>query len=974
MFNTKSVSTESTLMTDAPKKQKSQFINCLIEKVHGVDFSSGWASFRVLKTGRSNPRNIFIDDTAIPLPSKFTVTLRNFEEDIINSLSAGSQLRLSGNFINNHPYGIQLIAEDLAFVFPESDDEIERFISSNRLIKSVIKEDLLKQIILQSKRKNKSLNLLLSSVDNLRDLYIPELDDGKCLDIAYTWNFLRFERLAIDHLRDSLSIDISELELKRIFRFFTAEYDDLISLTNNNSDVNDFKSEVHLFSFMKGYRQKYIKEDERYTSSSKPFTFNEKFSEEFAKNFIENVLNFIRKYPYFLMNGERINFTIADRWAKELKLNINDDDRYNALTIFVINLLADQSGDTAIPRNTLISGIQKYEKSLSYNDVREILSRQMKKWNIFLRTLRKDKDGELTPHYTYKNTFIQELKIAEKIKDMIHCEKIFSDNDIARIEKRLNDPSCILDESQKMAVRAFFSNNFSIMTGGPGTGKTTTIQNIVRLIFDELEVFAVYLLAPTGIASKRIRANLSEEFAYQFKTEQLLCGTIHSEMYKSQYSYNKPIVASNKVVYIIDESSMLDNDLFYRFTQYLETVQEKVPDIKLCLSLVGDINQLPPVSKGQVMRDLLNFHEQNDELGKPNYSLTYLQKIHRTSNKSMISENAAKIIKGIVPETTGILGEDDYVFLPTKSDEETMDVIKDSVCRLINEFGYKKEDIQFIIPQTTGEVGENKLNETLRWYLNTSFNLEDVDSNKLVYSNVKLKTLLYGDRVMFTKNHKENNGKKELTQSEKNVFNGEIGYVINNPDLSKELEVDLSDRVVKFKNSSDQAIINSTKLAYSITVHKSQGSESPVIVMPISAAHHYMLTNNLIYTGVTRAKKLLLLIGDEKAYATGIKKIGNSLRRTGLCYELVTDFNENRKKLLESSLDNFTSSDNNEINDEIKISFIVHLNKHLVRRFDEFEDNELFDQGSDEDSKLDMILKETSDDKDAFNDGSPMPF
>ena len=144
--------------------------------------------------------------------------------------------------------------------------------------------------------------------------------------------------------------------------------------------------------------------------------------------------------------------------------------------------------------------------------------------------------------------------------------------------------------------------------------------------------------------------------------------------------------------------------------------------------------------------------------------------------------------------------------------------------------------------------------------------------------------------------------------------------------------------------------------------------------MPISTAHHYMLINNLIYTGVTRAKKLLLLIGDEKAYAAGIKKIDNSLRRTGLCYELVTDFNENRKKLLVSSLDNFTSSDNNELNDEIKISFIVHLNKHLVRRFEEFEDNELFDQGSDEDSKLDTILKETSDDKDAFNDGSPMPF
>ena len=974
MFNTKSVSAENSPIMEATKKSKTQFINCLIEKVHGVDFNTGWASFRVLKTGRNNPRNIFIDDTAIALPSKFTVTLRNFEEDVINSLSAGTLLRLSGNFINNHPYGIQLIAEDLAFVFPETDDEIERFISSNRLIKSVIKDDLLKQIILQSKRKNKSLNLLLSSVDNLRDLYIPELDDGKCLDIAYTWNFLRFERSAIDYLRNALSVDISELELKRIFRFFTTEYDDLISLTNDNSDVNDFKSSVHFFSFMKGYRQKYTGKDERYTSSSKPFVFNEAFTEEFAKNFIENVLSFIRKYPYFLMNGERINFTIADKWAKELKLNINDDERYNALTIFVINLLADQSGDTAIPRNTLISGIQKYEKSLSYNDVREILSRQMKQWNIFLRTLSKDKGGELTPHYTYKNTFIQELKIAQKIKDMINCEKIFSDNDIARIEKRLNDPSCILDESQKTAVRAFFSNNFSIMTGGPGTGKTTTIQNIVRLIFDELEGFSVYLLAPTGIASKRIRSNLSEEFAYQFKTEQLLCGTIHSEMYKSQYSNSKSIISSNKVVYIIDESSMLDNDLFYRFTQYLETVQKKLPDIKLCLSLVGDINQLPPVSKGQVMRDLLSFHEQNDELDKPNYSLTYLQKIHRTSNKSMIAENAAKIIQGIVPDTKGVLGEDDYVFLPTKSDEETMDTIKDSVCRLINEFGYKKEDIQFIIPQSTGDVGENKLNEELRWYLNTSFNLEEAESNKLVHQNVKLKTLLYGDRVMFTKNHKDNYGKQDLTKSEKNVFNGEIGYVINNPDLSKELEVDLSDRIVKFTNSSDQSIINTTKLAYAITVHKSQGSESPVIVMPISAAHHYMLINNLIYTGVTRAKKLLLLIGDEKAYAKGIKRMGDSLRRTGLCYELITDFNENRQKLLESVLDNFKSSDNNELIDEIKIAFIVNLNKHLVRRFDEFDDNEMFEQGSDEDRQLDTILKETSDDVDAFNDGSPMPF
>lgn len=135
-----------------------------------------------------------------------------------------------------------------------------------------------------------------------------------------------------------------------------------------------------------------------------------------------------------------------------------------------------------------------------------------------------------------------------------------------------------------------------------------------------------------------------------------------------------------------------------------------------------------------------------------------------------------------------------------------------------------------------------------------------------------------------------------------------------------------------------------------------------------------MLINNLIYTGVTRAKKLLLLIGDEKAYAKGIKRMGDSLRRTGLCYELITDFNENRQKLLEISLDNFKSSDNNELIDEIKIAFIVHLNKHLVRRFDEFEDSDMFEQGSDEDRQLDTILKETSDDVDSFDDGSPMPF
>ena len=389
------------------------------------------------------------------------------------------------------------------------------------------------------------------------------------------------------------------------------------------------------------------------------------------------------------------------------------------------------------------------------------------------------------------------------------------------------------DENQEEAIRKAAESKILILTGGPGTGKTTTTLGIIRAF--QSAGARILLAAPTGRAAKR----LSETTGMEAKTIHRLLEVKPPEGY--QRNEDNPLEGD---VLIVDECSMIDIMLMYNLLK-------AVPDA-MTLVFVGDVDQLPSVGAGNVLRDLIDSGV---------FPVVRLTKIFRQAQSSRIITNAHRINRGQMPDLSN--GKDtDFFYIeredPEKAAEEIVALVK---TRLPGHYRIRPEEIQVLTPMQRGVVGATNLNQVLQQAVNPG----DGGLKRGGF------TFRVRDKVMQIRNNYD-----------KEVFNGDIGVVTALDEEDRELTVLFDDREVNY----DVTELDELVLAYATTIHKSQGSEYPVVVMPVLMTHYVMLQRNLVYTGVTRAKKVLVLVGTKKALNLAVRTVTVTQRNTLLARRL----------------------------------------------------------------------------------------
>lgn len=395
-----------------------------------------------------------------------------------------------------------------------------------------------------------------------------------------------------------------------------------------------------------------------------------------------------------------------------------------------------------------------------------------------------------------------------------------------------------LAEKQREGVQMALTNAVAILTGGPGTGKTTSMKAVIRAL--QAKRKRVVLAAPTGRAAKRLSEATGVEAKTLHRLLQLKPGG------KAFFDQDNPMPAD---IVIVDETSMLDTLLMNTLLKAIATGTH--------LLLVGDADQLPSVGAGNVLADLI-------ESGQ--VPVTRLDQIFRQSAASAIATNAARINKGDMPTTGGEIN--DFFMFAEDDAEKAGDLVIDLVTRRITaKFGFTPADIQVLAPMHNGRCGVAYLNETLQ----ASLNPAAANKPQKQFGN---RLFRVGDKVLQMRNNYD-----------LEVFNGDGGIVTDIDGEAQTLTVKLEDnRNIEY----DFTELDQLSLAYAMSIHKSQGSEYPVVVMPVVMSHFMMLERKLIYTGITRARKLVVLVGSRRALGMAVKNAGANKagRFTGLAWRL----------------------------------------------------------------------------------------
>lgn len=566
-----------------------------------------------------------------------------------------------------------------------------------------------------------------------------------------------------------------------------------------------------------------------------------------------DVIKKIKEEPYELINIRGIGFKKADAIGLSLGHSPNSKKRVFACLTFCLEELIFSSGNTAIPAN---DWILKFHQEINFDIEKckkccqwmiEQGAVDFKKINI----LNKFGTRVLTDCVILKKTNNIETSIAKNLRRIMDnapkLEGLAKEEvDYILANKMIGDEKIQADETQTMAIRTALTSGFSIITGGPGTGKTTTCKNIVKIYADVLRK-SIYLASPTGKAAQRMGQQIGQGIEAQ---------TIHRLLGAKGFffefnEYNKLPVG----VYIIDESSMLDIFL-------MDALLKAIPDGSI-LILVGDKDQLPSVGAGAILRDLLQFKKFEN-------NIAFLKVPHRFTQGSDINMNAQLINQGKTPSLNGTLENgDSFIFIKKNDDSNILEEIERVSKYLNEEKDVPYKDIQVLTPQKNRLVGVESLNMTLR----PTFNPEI----KKIKDQSKIPRFYEGDRIMQFEN-----------DYDLNIYNGDMGYISDYDEETESFKLNLSteNRSVSMAKHN----YNQIGLAYAITVHKSQGSESPYVIIPISSNHSYTLNRNNIYTGITRAKEKVILIGKQMTLINSIAKIEQNLRVTMLPDELAKAF------------------------------------------------------------------------------------
>lgn len=541
--------------------------------------------------------------------------------------------------------------------------------------------------------------------------------------------------------------------------------------------------------------------------------------------FRENTLEVINENPYKLIkNVKGIGFLKADEIALKNNLDKNSPYRIESAILYVLTQKAINFGHVYYPKEKLTNEVSKligveteliepvYMNLLLSSEV--VIDNSFEESNIYLDYL-----------------YVSESYIASKLAKMALNDdfKILFDID-KEIKKSIKNLSIKLSKIQIDAIKSCFEENISIITGGPGTGKTTIINTISKIYLDN--GYNISLCAPTGRAAKRIE----ETTGIEAKTIHRMLGYIPSSYDDiGHFEYNEDNPLDTDVI-IIDEMSMVDVVLFEKLLRGMKDNTRLV--------IVGDVDQLPSVGAGNVLRDLINSKK---------IKYTKLVDIFRQSESSNIIVNAHKINNGQEP----ILNEknSDFFFLKTETPAITRNVVVDLISkRLPNAYGYDfSKDIQILTQSRKGICGVFELNRLLQDILNPKTETTD----ELLVGN---KLFRVNDKVMQTKNNYNLSFFDSDGEENFGVYNGDMGHIIFIDKSSKKLTVEMDDNRVIDYTLED---LDNLELAYAITIHKSQGSEFKSVIIPMFDGYRLLQTRNLLYTAITRAKENIVLVGDK---------------------------------------------------------------------------------------------------------------
>ena len=535
----------------------------------------------------------------------------------------------------------------------------------------------------------------------------------------------------------------------------------------------------------------------------------------------------VKENPYQLADDIwGIGFKTADGIASKMGYEKNDPRRCRSGILYTLNELAEEGHVYAEPEQLVDAAVKLLEAEES--PVRQALASMIETNDVVL-------DNEviyLPPFYHAENGS------AKRLQSLLSDTSLFNAGIAAEPEAEYGAKTdgIVYDDVQQAAIQKALDSKVMVLTGGPGTGKTTTTQGIIAAF--KARHMSILLAAPTGRAAKR----MNEATGMEAKTIHRLLEYNPMDGYKRNDA--NPLDGD---ALIVDECSMIDILLFYN-------LMKAIPS-NMRLILVGDIDQLPSVGAGNVLRDIIDSQQ---------IPVVRLTRIFRQAQSSRIVMNAHAINAGQFPNIKNGL-DTDFFFIGQEDADDIVKLIIGLVRdRLPKKYGYPAKEIQVLTPMQRGTVGAGNLNIELQNALNPS-------GPSLARGGY---TFRQGDKVMQIRNNYD-----------KNVFNGDIGYITAVDTNERTLSVTFDSRVVEYDITELDEIV----LAYAVTIHKSQGSEFPVVVMPVTMKHYVMLQRNLIYTGITRAKKICVLVGTTKALAYAIRNNTVSKRNTKLKERLNQD-------------------------------------------------------------------------------------
>ena len=529
----------------------------------------------------------------------------------------------------------------------------------------------------------------------------------------------------------------------------------------------------------------------------------------------------IKENPYILCDSSiNLKFELVEKVAHDFGISSDNHNRLEAGIIYILreNLL---NGHTCLPRHKLLCVAQRLLES-NESRINNICDNMISQFKVISEKI-DNTDFISLPEYANAERYIS-VRLSATKENLTSICKI-DDLEIEYLENKLGIK---FEQLQKQAIKDSFDTGILVLTGGPGTGKTTTLNAIIKLF--EMRNLNISLTAPTGRAAKR----MSELTGMESMTIHRLLEVEWTDEENSKFARNEKNPLECDVI-IIDEASMIDSLLFESLLRSLK--------LSCRIILVGDADQLPSVSAGNVLSDIISSEK---------FPVIRLRKIFRQKNESLIIKNAHAIINKTPIDFSN--SNDDFFILKRHSSSEVCDTVVE-LCseRLPKAYGFDSlKNIQVLCPSKKLDTGTLNLNNLLQQYLNPKKANQPHMSYKGVYMRV-------GDKVMQIRNNYEVSWIKDDGEIGTGVYNGDVGFISDIDMRAGTLKVRFDDRTATYITEN----IGELELAYAITVHKSQGSEFDCVIIPIIDVPSQLRYRNILYTAVTRAKRLLIIVGNE---------------------------------------------------------------------------------------------------------------